>query len=56
MIQVDGLEEKIGQIVDKLEAALTKMANVERAKAMKKESMNKILDTLFIGNDDCKGN
>ena len=48
------MEEDFGIIVDKLEKAMGQMARVENHRVAKKESMNKILDTIIDGEDGCK--
>jgi hypothetical protein len=48
------MEDKIGHIIDKVETALDKMANVEKYRSIRMESMNKILDTIIDSNDGCK--
>ena len=48
------MEEDFGSIVEKLETAMVKMANVEQTRTTKKESMNKILDTIIDGEDGRK--
>ena len=48
------MEEDFGIIVDKLEKAMGQMARVENHRVAKKESMNKILDTIIDGEDGCE--
>ena len=48
------MEDDFGLIVEKLETAMEKMAKVENHRSAKKESMNKILDTIIDGEDGCK--
>ena len=48
--RVDILEENLGNIIEKIENAVSKMTTVEKSKQSKIESMNKILDAI-IGDD-----
>ncbi len=52
--RVEEMEENFGLIVFKVETALQRMASVEKTKSIKKESMNKILDTIIASEDGCK--
>jgi len=45
------MEDDFGIIVEKLEKAMGQMARVENHRVAKKESMNKILDTIIDGED-----
>ncbi len=51
--RIEDMEDNIGHIVFKVEKALYRMASVEKNRSIKKEAMNRILDTI-IANDDCK--
>ena len=53
-LRVDVIDESLGEIVDKLETALEKMTLVEKTRAIKIESMSKILDVIIDDNDGCK--
>ncbi|XP_076365526.1 polycystin-2-like isoform X2 [Tachypleus tridentatus] len=44
--RVDRMEHSIGSIVSKIDAVLVKMNAMERAKAKRRENVNKILDTI----------
>ena len=48
------MEDDFGIIVEKLEKAMGQMARVENHRVAKKESMNKILDTIIDGEDGCE--
>ncbi|KAM7305363.1 polycystin-2 [Ixodes scapularis] len=44
--RVDRMEHSIGSIVSKIDAVLVKMESMEKAKAHRRENMNKILDSI----------
>ena len=54
--KVDEIEDKLGIIVEKIESALSRMANVEKSKQIKREAFNKILNTIIEVDDGCKLN
>ena len=54
--KVDEIEDKLGIIVKKIESALSRMANVEKSKQIKREAFNKILNTIIEVDDGCKFN
>ncbi|KFM66211.1 Polycystin-2, partial [Stegodyphus mimosarum] len=49
--RVDKMENSIGNIVSKIDAVLNKMAAMDRAKAKRRENMNKILSTISESDD-----
>lgn len=49
--RVDKMENSIGNIVSKIDAVLNKMAAMDRAKAKRRENMNKILNTISESTD-----
>lgn len=44
--RVDRMEHSIGSIVSKIDAVLVKMEAMEKAKANRRDTMSKILDTI----------
>ena len=52
--KVDEIEDKLGIIIEKIESALSRMANVEKSKQIKREAFNKILNTIIEVDDGCK--
>ena len=44
--RVDSMETSIGQIVSKIDAVLVKLEAMERAKSKRRETMNKILESI----------
>ena len=52
--KVDSIEENLGNIIVKIDIAVTKMVNVEKSRQTKMQSMNKILDAIIEDNDGCK--
>ena len=54
--KVDEIEDKLGIIIEKIESALSRMANVEKSKQIKREAFNKILNTIIEVDDGCKLN
>lgn len=45
--RVDRMEHSIGSIVSKIDAVLIKLDTMEKAKARRKETMNKLLDSII---------
>ena len=54
--KVDEIEDKLGIIIEKIETAQSRMANVEKSKQIKREAFNKILNTIIEVDDGCKLN
>lgn len=44
--RVDRMEHSIGSIVSKIDAVLVKLEAMERAKVQRRETMNKLLDSI----------
>ena len=49
---MDEIDDQLGNIAEKIELALAKMESVEKSKAVKYESMSKILDAIIDDNAD----
>ena len=52
--KVDEIEDRLGVIIEKIENALSRMANVEKSKQIKREAFNKILNTIIEVDDGCE--
>jgi len=49
--RVDRMEHSIGSIVSKIDAVLVKLEAMERAKAKRRETMGKLLDSISESSD-----